>query len=157
MVFNRGVARFVVYSCHHKTHHEFTNKLTSLVLYHGEYLDDFLMPLSTTLGGYIMVWVAGKFGFAGHVFSNFTLYLAIPNTLMSHAHDIRCARLIVPLPDSLNFVAYHYVHHLAPDKNFGLTKPSDVIWDKILGTRTIIEATGLKKIMDKFDSRVSGG
>ncbi len=33
-------------------------------------------------------------------------YLIIFNTLLSHAHDTRCARLMAPVPDGLNFVAY---------------------------------------------------
>ena len=56
---------------------------------------------------------------------------------MSHASDVRCARLVAPLPNSLNFVAYHYVHHLSPCNNFGLTEPSDLLWDWILGQKTI--------------------
>eukprot|EP00971_Amphidinium_carterae_P098070 1940479-Amphidinium_carterae.1 len=32
---------------------------------------------------------------------------------------------------------YHYVHHLSPCNNFGLTEPSDVIWDKLLGVNTV--------------------
>merc|ERR1712187_674856 len=70
-------------------------------------------------------------------FSNVTGYLIIFNTLLSHAHDTRCARLMAPLPDSLNFVAYHYVHHLSPSNNYGLTEPSDLLWDFVLGVRTI--------------------
>merc|ERR1711963_3530 len=99
------------------------------------FLDDFLMPLSTTFGGYFYVRLVTCLGCYGY--SSFTAYVMVLNTLMSHAHDLRCARLLAPLPDSLNFVAYHYIHHLNPDKNFGLTKPSDLIWDKVLGKTTI--------------------
>ena len=56
---------------------------------------------------------------------------------MSHAHDVRCARLMAPLPDELNFVACHHVHHISPTNNFGLTEPSDMFWDWILGVSTI--------------------
>jgi len=77
------------------------------------------------------------------VFSNVSGYLVVCNTLMSHAHDVRCARLMAPLPDSLNFVAYHRVHHLHPSRNFGLTEPSDLLWDFILGVRTILKPEGL--------------
>ena len=31
---------------------------------------------------------------------------------------------MAPLPDSLNFVAYHYEHHLSPSNNYGLTEPT---------------------------------
>ena len=59
----------------------------------------------------------------------------------------RCARLMAPLPDGLNFVAYHYVHHLSPSHNYGLTEPSDMFWDKMLGVNTIkkLEEFDLKK------------
>ena len=76
-------------------------------------------------------------GLQGEAFSNVSGYLVIFNTLLSHAHDVRCARLMAPLPDSLNFVAYHYEHHLSPSNNYGLTEPSDIIWDRILGVSTV--------------------
>ena len=126
-----------LYKGHHKVHHEYTNNLTALVLYHGALLDDFLMPFTTAIGGFLYVCVLSLFSLEAEAFSNVSGYLIIFNTLMSHAHDVRCARLMAPLPDSLNFVAYHYVHHLSPSNNFGLTEPSDLLWDKILGVRTI--------------------
>ena len=33
-------------------------------------------------------------------------------------------------------VSYH-VHHINPNRNFGLTEPSDRLWDWILGVNTI--------------------
>lgn len=126
-----------LYSAHHKVHHEYTNKLTALVLYHGALLDDFLMPFCTCLGGTLYLILLSLIGLQEQAYSNVTGYLMIFNTLLSHAHDTRCARLLAPLPDDLNFVAYHYVHHLSPCNNYGLTKPSDAIWDKLLGVNTI--------------------
>ena len=76
-------------------------------------------------------------GLEAEASSTTTGYLIAMHILMSHAHDTRCARLMAPIPDSVNFVAYHYVHHLNPERNFGLTKPSDLIWDKILRVDTI--------------------
>eukprot|EP00929_Paragymnodinium_shiwhaense_P010144 TRINITY_DN114644_c0_g1_i1.p1 TRINITY_DN114644_c0_g1~~TRINITY_DN114644_c0_g1_i1.p1 ORF type:complete len:318 (+),score=36.97 TRINITY_DN114644_c0_g1_i1:77-1030(+) len=128
-----------IYALNHKTHHSYTNKLTSLVLYHGELLDDFLMPITTTLGGYIYHWILMQCGFADQAFSNVVGYLIIFNNILSHAHDVRCASLIVPLPDSLNFAAYHRVHHLNPNANYGLTRPSDMFWDAVLGQDTIMD------------------
>jgi len=127
----------VLYDGHHRTHHEYTNKLTALVLYHGALLDDFLMPFCTACGGCIYLMLLGTVGMQFEAFSNVTTYLMIFNTLLSHAHDTRCARLMAPLPDELNFVAYHYVHHLSPRNNYGLTEPSDKIWDWICGVNTI--------------------
>eukprot|EP00873_Tetraselmis_striata_P022215 jgi/Tetstr1/442479/TSEL_030579.t1 len=127
----------VQYSSNHKMHHEYTNKLTSLVLYHGTLLDDFLMPATTTIGGFLYIQLATLLGLQSAAFSNFVEWLLLYNTLFSHAHDVRCANLIVPLPPSMNFGAYHRVHHLQPGKNFGLTMPSDLIWDAILGCNTI--------------------
>ena len=118
-----------LYVGHHKEHHEYTNTLTALVLYHGALLDDFLMPLTTSFGGALWAILLGCVGLEREAFSNVMEYLVIFNTLLSHAHDTRCARLMAPLPDELNFVAYHYVHHLSPANNFGLTEPSDRIWD----------------------------
>jgi len=125
------------YTGNHKTHHEFTDRLTALVLYHGELLDDFLMPLTTSFGGAVWAILLGCVGLEGQAYSNVMEYLIIFNTLLSHAHDTQCARLMAPLPDELNFVAYHYVHHLSPACNFGLTEPSDRVWDWLLGVKTI--------------------
>ena len=131
------------YKFNHKEHHEYTNKLTALVLYHGTLLDDFLMPFTTTIGGMLYVLAANQFGFMVESFSNVTAYLVVFNTVLSHAHDIRCSRLLAPLPDELNFVAYHYVHHLSPANNFGLTEPSDKFWDYVLGVKTIAKLDDL--------------
>ena len=76
--------------------HEYTTKLTALVLYHGALLDDFLMPLTTTLGGFLYVAVLSRFGMHGEAFSNLGGYLVVQNTLLSHASDPRCARLLAP-------------------------------------------------------------
>jgi hypothetical protein len=81
-----------VYKTHHKEHHEYTNHLTSLVLYHGTLLDDFLMPFTTTFGGIAYACVLNQIGFPGQRYSNVTIYLLIFNTLLSHAHDIRCGK-----------------------------------------------------------------
>ena len=126
-----------LYKGHHRVHHEYTTHLTALVLFHGALLDDFLMPASTIVGGFVFVALLSLVGLEGEAFSSTGLYLMSFNILMSHAHDVRCARLLAPLPDSLNFVAYHYVHHMRPSSNFGLTKPSDLLWDWLLGVRTI--------------------
>lgn len=134
----------LIYKHHHKSHHEYTNKLTALVLYHGNLLDDWLMPLTTTIGGFLYFLLLSQFGLLGETGSNLTLYLMVFNTLLSHAHDIRCARLLAPLPDELNFVAYHYVHHISPSQNFGLTEPSDQIWDYLLGVKTIVKPGDLQ-------------
>lgn len=127
----------LVYTAHHKEHHTYTNELTSLVLYHGTLLDDFLMPATTVVGGLLWVLLLGAAGLEHEAFSNLGVYLLICNTLMSHAHDVRCARLMAPLPQGLNFVAYHWVHHISPSHNFGLTEPSDMLWDWLLGVSTI--------------------
>jgi sterol desaturase/sphingolipid hydroxylase (fatty acid hydroxylase superfamily) len=134
----------LLYKQHHKSHHEYTNKLTALVLYHGHLLDDWLMPLTTTVGGFFYTFLLSQFGLMGEAFSNLTAYVMIFNTLLSHAHDIRCARLLAPLPDELNFVAYHYVHHISPSQNFGLTEPSDQVWDYLLGVKTIVKLDDLQ-------------
>ena len=96
------------------------------------------MPFTTALGGFLYTILLGKvLGIEGQAFSNLMGYLIVFNTLLSHSHDIRCARLLAPLPDELNFVAYHYVHHISPSNNFGLTEPSDKLWDCLLGVKTI--------------------
>ncbi|KAJ1461225.1 hypothetical protein M885DRAFT_508106 [Pelagophyceae sp. CCMP2097] len=126
-----------VYKGHHKMHHEFTDELTALVLYYGALLDDFLMPFSTIAGACLYAALMALAGLEGEAYSNVSSYLLVHNTLMSHAHDVRCARLMAPLPDALNFVAYHRVHHLQPSSNFGLTEPSDLLWDWLLGVNTV--------------------
>jgi len=127
----------IAYKEHHKEHHSYTNKINSLVLYHGAALDDFMMPATMTLGYFAYWWLCSKMGLAASAFSNVSEWLLLFNTLLSHAHDARCASLILPVPDSLNFAAYHRVHHLNPARNFGLTVASDLIWDRILGVSTI--------------------
>eukprot|EP01083_Nonionella_stella_P067609 178947_1 len=134
-----------VYEYHHKTHHEYTNTLTALVLYHGNLLDDFLMPLTAAVGSFLYIVLLSLFGLEGQSISNLTAYLTVFNMMLSHAHDIRCARLLAPLPDEFNYVAYHYVHHVSPANNFGLTEPSDLIWDCLLGVKTIAKLDDLEK------------
>lgn len=124
-------------ACYHKVHHSYTNKINSLVLYHGAFLDDFMMPFTMTIGYFGYAQLCAALGMAGSAFSNLSEWLLLFNTLLSHAHDERCASLILPTPDSLNFATYHRVHHINPARNFGLTLPSDIIWDKILGVNTI--------------------
>ena len=61
----------------------------------------------------------------------------------SHASEARLASLLVPgLPDSLNFIAYHRRHHIEPSRNFGLVLPTDMLWDKLLGVRTVMLSDG---------------
>merc|ERR1712217_955601 len=139
------------YKDHHKTHHTFTNNLTGLVLFHGTLLDDFLMPVSTAIGGFIYVWVVSCIGLEAYVFSSFVWYCNTLNLLLSHAHDVRCSRLMVPLPEGANFVAYHYNHHLNPNSNFGLTKPSDMLWDKILGHDTVQRDGSSRMVAEKIE------
>jgi len=127
----------ICYAQHHKQHHSFVNHINSLVLYYGAYLDDFMMPVTMTIGYFTYAKLCGWLGLGASAFSNVSEWLLLMNTLLSHAHDARCASLILPVPDSLNFAAYHRVHHLNPARNFGLTLPSDLIWDKILGVNTI--------------------
>jgi hypothetical protein len=127
----------ILYKYHHKEHHNYTTKINSLVLYHGALLDDFIMPVTMTFGYFVYHWLCANAGMAASAFSNVSEWLLLFNTLLSHAHDERCASLILPVPDSLNFAAYHRVHHLNPARNFGLTVASDLIWDKILGVSTI--------------------
>ena len=127
-----------LYRFHHKEHHQYTNHLTALVLYHGALLDDFLMAFITVgVGGFLYVLLFSLVGLEAVAISSVSVYLMVYNTLLSHAHDVRCSRLLAPVPDSLNYVAYHYVHHLSPSNNYGLTKPSDLLWDWLLGVRTI--------------------
>lgn len=134
-----------VYAMNHKKHHDYTDQITSLVLYHGTSLDDMLMPFTTTIGQ-VLWWLLIRDYY--DPWCNMILYLVVPATLFSHAHDARCAHLMVPgLPENLNFVAYHHLHHLEPSKHYGLTLPSDLFWDFVLGvdTRKIDDVKPAKK------------
>lgn len=141
------VEHVVGYSKHHKLHHEYVNNLAMPVLYHGTYADDFLMPVTTTFGGLVYMLIAHQFGLAGSTYSNLVDWLIIYNMLFSHAHDVRVANLLLPVPPALNFAAYHRVHHLAPNNNFGLTLPSDLLWDKMLNVQTIRDPVEAAKTM----------
>lgn len=138
-----------LYAKNHKHHHEYVNKLAMPVLYHGTYIDDFFMPVTTTFGGFMYMMMASCFGMAGSTYSNVVDWLIIYNMLFSHAHDVRVANLLLPVPPALNFAAYHRVHHLAPGNNFGLTLPSDLIWDKLLNVQTIRDPVEAAKAMEK--------
>lgn len=125
---------------YHKTHHLYNNtQLTSLVLYLSHDFDNFLMAMASTGVGAWLLWIVSLTLFPNYCpTSNLTFLLLVVSTQLSHAHDVRCARLIAPgIPDGLNFVAYHYVHHCNPACNFGLSMVSDMIWDWILGVSTI--------------------
>ena len=129
----------LAYARVHKQHHAFTSSLTSLVLFHGHALDDFLMPL-TTVGGGLCVWgfIHAMGGAAGWQ-STWQYYMVAFFLPYSHASEARLASLLVPgLPDSLNFIAYHRRHHIEPSRNFGLVLPTDILWDKLLGVRTVM-------------------
>lgn len=135
---HRAMHHPAVYKDIHKEHHAFQDDLTSLVIWHGTILEDILMPATTIIGSFFYSLLV--FSVLGvNPVSNFTKYLSLCNVMFSHAHDHRLASLIVPLPEDLNFAAYHRRHHLNPAKNFGLTKPSDIFWDTVLGTDTILE------------------
>ena len=96
-----------LYRFHHKEHHQYTNHLTALVLYHGALLDDFLMAFITVgVGGFLYVLLFSLAGLEAVAISSVSVYLMVYNTLLSHAHDVRCSRLLAPVPDSLNYVAY---------------------------------------------------
>lgn len=109
----------------------------------GTTLDDCIMPLTAAVGLAIWWWLSHRWI---NPSSNINLYMAVTSMLFSHAHDQRCAHIIIPLlPDDLNLVAYHHMHHIHPTKNFGLTKPSDMIWDWFLNVDTIYRPSVLTK------------
>lgn len=126
----------MLYGPVHKKHHEYTNELTSLILYHAEHIDDFLMPFAAAVGNLLMMAVLYQIGIHNCLSNNVISYLIAIQQTYSHASDYRLGSLILPVPVELNFAAYHRVHHLNPSRNFGLTKPSDIVWDRLLGTST---------------------
>ncbi len=65
------------------------------------------------------------------------LYVLLSQLPASHAHDSSQAYLVAPLPEALNFVAYHRVHHISPGCNFGLMLLTDVFYDWLLGVKTV--------------------
>lgn len=64
-----------IYQSNHKEHHSYTNELTALVLFHGTLLDDFLMPATTTLGGFVYVLLLSLVGLEAEAASNLVVYL----------------------------------------------------------------------------------
>ena len=110
-----------IYKGNHKVHHEYVNQLTSLVQFHATLFDDLFMPLTVTLGRICMQIIFTPI-LPGFAVSNWVMYLNPIHQSFSHAHDVRCAHIIAPLPESLNFSAYHYVHHLSPCNNYGLVR-----------------------------------
>lgn len=108
-----------IYKGNHKIHHEFVNELTSLVQFHATLFDDLMMPITVTFGRIVMLMMVRPF-MPGFSVSNWVMYLNPIHQSFSHAHDIRCAHIIAPIPEAINFSAYHYVHHLSPCNNYGL-------------------------------------
>jgi len=130
--------RPAVYKDGHKEHHNYTRSLTSYVLFHATSVDNIVMSASVNFGNATKLILLSYFGWHQGLNSNFVAHLSTFHLYMSHGHDIRCASLLTPMiPDSMNFTAYHYVHHLNPNNNFGLTRNSDKLWDYIFGVNTI--------------------
>ena len=115
---------------HHKEHHEYTNQLTALVLYRRAARR--FSDAGDHDGGRRDVHpaaLARRSARRQALLERLAAAAVIFNTLLSDAHDVRCARLMAPLADSLNFVADHYEHHLSPAVLRASCEPSDVIWD----------------------------
>jgi sterol desaturase/sphingolipid hydroxylase (fatty acid hydroxylase superfamily) len=109
------------------------------VIYHGIVQDDIFMPATTVIGSLLYTYLVSTLLPPGTAaFSNATEWLLLYNTIFSHAHNDRCATFIVPLPTGMNFAAYHRIHHLQPNSNFGLTLSSDLVWDTLLGVNTVV-------------------
>ena len=126
------------YQTQHKKHHAYVRNLTNLVLYYGTLVDDFLMPLTTILGGLLSLLLEEATDRTGLLNpSNLVTTMILTQLPYSHASDRRLASLFCPLPKSLNFIDYHLQHHLEPQSNFGLLVITDMIWDAILGTTTV--------------------
>lgn len=112
------------------------------------------MPLTTIFGGILtFVWMQ-HFGFLELATETATLPPLVSSTSFymltmllpySHASDHSLANLIAPLPESLNFVAYHRTHHIHPDRNFGLMLPTDLLWDWILGQKTVMASPSVMR------------
>ena len=134
------------YQTQHKKHHAYVRSLTNLVLYYGTLLDDFLMPVTTVLGGFLSLWLEDATGRTGLLNpSNLVTTMILTQLPYSHASDQRLASLFCPLPKSLNFIDYHLQHHLDPQTNFGLLVITDMIWDAILGTTTVAASHSIKR------------
>lgn len=127
-----------IYKYLHKGHHAATTQLSGLELYRGELVDTLLMSSCVVIGNYVAFWIVHRVGYSFNMLSNTVWYLYNYFLPQSHASDCRIANLLAPLPEALNFAAYHHVHHVDPALNYGLTVPSDFLWDYILGVKTFV-------------------
>eukprot|EP00285_Hemiselmis_virescens_P014552 CAMPEP_0173393832 /NCGR_PEP_ID=MMETSP1356-20130122/22339_1 /TAXON_ID=77927 ORGANISM="Hemiselmis virescens, Strain PCC157" /NCGR_SAMPLE_ID=MMETSP1356 /ASSEMBLY_ACC=CAM_ASM_000847 /LENGTH=322 /DNA_ID=CAMNT_0014351913 /DNA_START=69 /DNA_END=1034 /DNA_ORIENTATION=- len=134
-----------LYKWLHKGHHAATNQLSGLELYRGELADDVMMAGCVTVATYLLCWAMQRTNYTFSLFSNTSWYLNQYFLVQSHASDARVANLLAPLPEALNFAAYHHVHHVDPSLNYGLTLPSDMVWDALLGVRTIVLPTEFRR------------
>jgi len=130
----------LIYKRLHKGHHATTTQLSGLELWRGHALDDIIMAATIIVGFSATMVICTRLGlgYAFNPLSNTAWYIYQVYLPYSHASDSRLAALIAPMPEALNFAAYHHVHHQDPSKNYGLTLPSDLLWDTLLGARTIV-------------------
>ena len=125
-----------LYRGHYKEHHEYTNQLTALVLYHGALLDDFLMPVTTTVGGALYILLLSLVGLEERPSQRERLLGDLQHAALPRARrplrtaDGAAARLAqlrrVPLrapPEPVEQLRPH--------------RASDIIWDRILGVSTV--------------------
>ena len=81
------------------------------MLYEGHLLDDYFMAVSNFIGLFFNGFLCYYF-WPSLVITNLSGMLGVINITLLHASDERFGYLIFPLPRSLNFVAYHRIHHV---------------------------------------------
>ena len=70
------------------------------------------MGLTLTIGNIFCGWVFYLLNMPYGHSNNIEFMLTALNILLLHSHDIRMGKFILPLPDAINFVVYHRVHHI---------------------------------------------
>eukprot|EP01060_Flectonema_neradi_P008023 TRINITY_DN15727_c0_g1_i1.p1 TRINITY_DN15727_c0_g1~~TRINITY_DN15727_c0_g1_i1.p1 ORF type:complete len:311 (+),score=41.62 TRINITY_DN15727_c0_g1_i1:65-997(+) len=128
------------YALNHKEHHIYTTNLCGLVFYSGTVIDDIVMAFAVSCFGlpvYLHLLSFFSVSFSSLI-STPVLYTAYHIAVYAHSHNTSLATLLIPfLPNSLNFIAYHNLHHLDPACNMGLTEVGDRVWDLLLREKTI--------------------
>eukprot|EP01060_Flectonema_neradi_P039122 TRINITY_DN8491_c0_g2_i1.p1 TRINITY_DN8491_c0_g2~~TRINITY_DN8491_c0_g2_i1.p1 ORF type:complete len:352 (+),score=43.36 TRINITY_DN8491_c0_g2_i1:79-1134(+) len=119
----------------HTEHHKFT-ELCGPILYKASAIDDVIMSLCAAAGHSLLIAVLLQLGLGSFYYSIIPSFVALMLPY-SHASDMGLVNLFFTVPGRLNYIAYHRMHHMNQDLNYGLTAIGDKLWDRILGTTTV--------------------
>lgn len=116
---------------------DFNDCIVAFPYYIGEERnEDVQMVIGTSC---TICWRASR-GWNGPAVSNAALQLMHVNTLLAHAHDVRCASLVCTPAGRAKFRGLPLdTSQVSPQKNRADQAPSDMIWNALFGQDTILD------------------